>query len=150
MNADKKLNKRIQVLAALVAGIMLLSALPLASATMPPQHPHIPDIESVLTVGPGTIISIRRLDLPFSGQIYIVKYKIDARRTIEIWHHGTLALVQGMHGMLTYSQHPEQIISFRVIQRRTEVRRRLWLHASGGIRRETRSNQNLPPRQACG
>jgi hypothetical protein len=115
MKAKKRLNNRGQVLAAFVAVILLLSALPLVSATAPPEHPHIPEIQSVVTVGPGTIISVRRLDLPFSRQIYVVKYRTDAGSIIEVWHHGTLAIVQDMHGMLTYSQHPEQIISFRVV-----------------------------------
>jgi len=117
MNKEKrKLSNCKRVLAAFIIGILLLSAVPLASATVPPEHPHIPDMEAVVTVGPGRIISVRRLDLPFSREIYVVKYRTDADSIIEVWHHGKLAIVQHMHGMLSYSQHPEQIIGFRVVQ----------------------------------
>jgi hypothetical protein len=117
MNKEKrKLSNCKRVLAASIISILLLSAVPLASATVPPEHPHIPDIGSVVTVGPGRIISVRRLDLPFSREIYVVRYRTDAGSIIEVWHHGKLAIVQDMHGMLSYSQHPEQITSFRVVQ----------------------------------
>jgi hypothetical protein len=68
-------------------------------------------------VGPGTVVSIRALDLPFSEKCYVIRYRTDEGRLLEIWHHGELSVMQGMHGMLTYSSSPEMILQFRVIQR---------------------------------
>src|SRR5215469_1004696 len=112
MNADRRLSKRWQGPPVFVAVILFLATLPPASATISWEPAHVPNIQPLVTVGPGTVISLRRLDLPFSRQIYVVKYRTDAGSIIEVWHQGTLEIIPGMHGILTYSQHPEQITSF--------------------------------------
>src|ERR1700694_5627193 len=71
----------------------------------------------VFIVGPGTVVSVHLLDLPFSEQHCAVKYKIDGGELIEVWHPGkNVPVLEGMHGMLTYSTPPEMILSFRVVQ----------------------------------
>lgn len=71
---------------------------------------------SIFTVGPGTVISVRALDLPFAGTRYVVRYRSDDGELIEVWHAGRhILLVNGMHGMLTYSTNPERILQFRVL-----------------------------------
>jgi hypothetical protein len=94
--------------------IVLLSP---AWANVGPEHRHLSRPDFVVTVGPGTVMSVHALDLPFSAQCYVVKYRTDAGKMIEIWHRGKLPLMQGMHGMLTYSSSPERILDFRVVQR---------------------------------
>jgi hypothetical protein len=80
-----------------------------------PAWRSIPGLVNVVTVGPGTVVSIQALDLPFSEKCYVVKYKTDKGRVLEIWHHGELSVMQGMHGILTYSSSPEMILGFRVM-----------------------------------
>jgi len=73
---------------------------------------------SVFIIGPGTIISVDQLDLPFIGLHYAVKYKTDDGRLIEVWTPGKgIVLLKGMHGELTYSTHPERILNFRPVRR---------------------------------
>jgi hypothetical protein len=68
-------------------------------------------------VGPGTIVSVHLLDLPFIAPRYVVKFKTDDDELIEVWHAGKdIQVLQGMYGMLTYSTHPEIILSFRVVE----------------------------------
>ena len=74
---------------------------------------------SVFIVGPGTIVSVDQLDLPFIELHYAVKYKTDDGRLIEVWTPGKgIVLLEGMHGELTYSTHPERILNFRLVRRR--------------------------------
>jgi hypothetical protein len=74
---------------------------------------------SVFIVGPGTIVSVDQLDLPFIGLHYAVKYKTDDGRLIEVWTPGKgIVLLKGMHGDLTYSTHPERILNFRPVRRK--------------------------------
>jgi hypothetical protein len=70
------------------------------------------------TVGPGTIVSVRLLDLPFGKRRCVVTYQSDAGQIFEIWQQPEeeFPLLKGMHGFLTYTMNPEQIISFRVTQ----------------------------------
>jgi hypothetical protein len=98
---------------------LLIACLVLAPAWAKTTAPErtIRPLTNVVTVGPGTVMSIRALDLPFSQRCYIVKYKTDTGTLLEIWHHGDLSVMQGMHGFLTYSNSPEMILHFRVIQR---------------------------------
>ena len=71
---------------------------------------------TVSIVGPGTVLSVHLLDLPFVQPHYAVKYKTDVGELIEVWTPGKDILVlEGMHGILTYSTHPEKILSFRVV-----------------------------------
>jgi len=74
---------------------------------------------TVAIVGPGTILSVHLLDLPFIKPCYAVKYKTDGGELIEVWTSGKDVLViAGMHGILTYSTHPERILSFRVVEQK--------------------------------
>jgi hypothetical protein len=58
-----------------------------------------------------------RVSTPFSELHWAVKYKIDGGELIEVWHPGkNIPVLEGMHGMLTYSTHPEIILNFRVVQ----------------------------------
>ena len=72
---------------------------------------------TVVIVGPGTILSIRRMDLPFIEPHYVVKYQTDGGELIEVWTPAAGILVlEGMRGELTYSTHPERIINFRPVK----------------------------------
>lgn len=98
--------------------LMAFLALCVISAwTSPTTHLlRIPQPATIFTVGPGTIISVRILDLPFVEAHYAVQYKTDDGELIEVWHAGrNVFLVKGMHGMLTYSTRPERILRFRVV-----------------------------------
>jgi hypothetical protein len=70
------------------------------------------------TVGPGTIVSLRLLDLPFGKRRYVVTYQTDAGEILEIWQpKDEVPLLKGMYGFLTYTTNPERIIEFRVSRR---------------------------------
>jgi len=70
------------------------------------------------TVGPGTIVSLRLLDLPFGKRRYVVTYQTDAGEILEIWQpRDEVPLLKGMYGFLTYTTNPERIIEFRVTRR---------------------------------
>ena len=74
---------------------------------------------TVSIAGPGTVLSVHLLNLPFIMPRYAVKYKTDGGELIEVWTPGKDVLVlEGMHGMLTYSTHPEKILSFRVVEQK--------------------------------
>ena len=77
---------------------------------------YIPQPATVFTVGPGTIVSVRILDLPFVQAHYAVQYRTDDGELIEVWEPShNILLIKGMHGLLTYSTHPERILHFRVV-----------------------------------
>jgi len=70
------------------------------------------------TVGPGTVVAVHALDVAFVGRCYIVKYQTERGEIIEIrdlQHKGTPVL-EGMHGLLTYSTNPEMILNFQVVE----------------------------------
>ena len=74
---------------------------------------------TVSIVGPGTVLSVHRLDLPFIKPRYAVKYKTDIGELIEVWTpENDILVLEGMHGILTYSTHPEKILSFRVVEQK--------------------------------
>jgi hypothetical protein len=74
---------------------------------------------TVSIVGPGTVLSVHLLNLPFIKPRYAVQYKTDGGELIEVWTPGKDVLVlEGMHGILTYSTHPEKILSFRVVEQK--------------------------------
>jgi len=74
---------------------------------------------TVFIVGPGTVLSVHLLDLPFIKAQYAVKYKTDGGELIEVWTPGKDVLVlEGMHGIMTYSTRPEKILSFRVVEQK--------------------------------
>lgn len=80
----------------------------------------IRQLSTVSIVGPGTVLSVHLLDLPFIKPHYVVKYKTDDGELIEVWTPGKDILVlEGMHGILTYSTHPEKILSFRVVEQKS-------------------------------
>lgn len=59
---------------------------------------------------------MHRLDVPFRNPYFAIKYKIDGGESIEVWTPGRdILLLEGMHGILTYSIHPERVISFREV-----------------------------------
>lgn len=71
----------------------------------------------IFTIGPGTVLSVRVLDLPFVGTRYLIQYRTDDGELIELWHSDrNLLLIKGMYGMLTYSTHPERVLQFRVLE----------------------------------
>jgi hypothetical protein len=75
---------------------------------------------TVFIVGPGTVLSVHLLDLPFIEPHYVVTYKTDGGELIEVWTAGKDVLVlEGMRGILTYSTHPEKILSFRVVEQKS-------------------------------
>jgi|GraSoiStandDraft_8_1057269.scaffolds.fasta_scaffold47864_3 hypothetical protein len=72
----------------------------------------------VFIAGPGTVVSVRLLDLPFIKPRYSVEFKTDDGELIQVWHSGKrISLVKGMRGMLTYSKHPDGILEFRMVDR---------------------------------
>jgi hypothetical protein len=73
---------------------------------------------TIFIVGPGTIVSVHRIALPFAEPYYAVKYQTDGGDLIEVWTPGSGILVlEGMRGELTYSTHPERILNFRLASR---------------------------------
>ncbi len=74
---------------------------------------------TVSIVGPGTVLSVHLLDLPFIKPYYAVKYRTDGGELIEVSTPGMdVLLLEGMHGILTYSTHPEKILGFRVVEQK--------------------------------
>ena len=100
-----------------VCFFLVISFFQAAAATTAPAREPIPQPSSVVTVGPGTVTSVRVLDLAFAGRYFVVTYGTDRGGVIEVWHRGKLVVVPGMHGMMTYGTHPETIIDFRVVER---------------------------------
>ena len=43
---------------------------------------------TVFVVGPGTVVTVHRLELPFIEPLYAVKYKTDGGELIEVWTPG--------------------------------------------------------------
>jgi hypothetical protein len=94
--------------------------------------PVIRQPSTVFTVGPGTVVSVHLLDLPFIEPHWAVKYKIDGGELIEVWHPGKdipvlggvarlpISALQSMHGILTYSSHPEMIVNFQVVEQKVQ------------------------------
>jgi hypothetical protein len=74
---------------------------------------------TVFVVGPGTVVTVHLLQLPFLDPHYAVKYKTDGGELIEVWtpRKGILVL-EGMYGILTYSTNPERILNFRVVEQK--------------------------------
>jgi hypothetical protein len=96
--------------------LLVIWVFQVAVATTTPAREPIPQPSSVVTVGPGTVISVRVLDLAFAGKYFVVTYGTDRGGVIEVWHRGKLLVLPGMHGMMTYCTHPEMIIDFRVVE----------------------------------
>lgn len=80
---------------------------------------HSPQPNWTFTVGPGTVIAVHALDVAFVGRCYIVRYKTEGGEVIEIRDlRRSIPLLQGMHGLLTYSTNPEMILNFQVVEDR--------------------------------
>lgn len=78
--------------------------------------PVVRQPSTVFSVGPGTVVSVHLLDVPFIAPRYVIKFKTDGG-LIEVWHPGTdIQVFQGMYGILTYSTHRERVRSFRVVR----------------------------------
>ena len=76
---------------------------------------------TVFVVGPGTILSVHFMDLPFVDPYYAIRYRTDSGDLIEVWTHGgQIVLLEGMHGMLSYSNHPERIVNFQMSVQKLE------------------------------
>jgi hypothetical protein len=83
------------------------------------KPPLVRKPSTTFIVGPGTIVSVHRMDVPFAGAYYEVKYKTDGGELIEVWTPTTgILLLEGMHGELTYSTDPERILNFRLARQR--------------------------------
>jgi hypothetical protein len=99
--------------------VVLMACLPQAWGKSTSELSFIRQPSTVSTVGPGTVLSVHLLDLPFVKSRYAVKYKTDDGELIEVWTPGTdVLMVEGMHGILTYSTHPEKILGFRVVEQK--------------------------------
>jgi hypothetical protein len=69
----------------------------------------------VFVAGPGTVISVHLRDLPFVKPQYVVKFKTDEGQVIEVrLPQLGVPVVEGMHGTLFYSTHPDRIVTFRM------------------------------------
>jgi hypothetical protein len=100
----------------IIFGFVLLAG----SASAIPYKRSVPEFKPqfAYTVGPGTIVSLRLLDLPFGKRRYVVTYQTDSGEIYEIWQpKDEVPLLKGMHGFLTYTTNPERVIEFRVTQR---------------------------------
>jgi hypothetical protein len=117
------LNKLLQVvsLAACLAPAWGKSTSELSFTRQPSiRQPSIRQPSTVSIVGPGTVLSVHLLNLPFITPRYAVKYQTDGGELIEVWTPGKdVLMVEGMHGILTYSTHPERILSFRVVEQKS-------------------------------
>jgi len=97
--------------------------LPLAMAwSLPTERNSRPaEPKWTFTVGPGTIVAVHVLDVPFLGRCYTVRYKTERGEVFEIRHlRHDLPVLEGMHGLLTYSTSPEMILKFQVIESKAE------------------------------
>lgn len=74
---------------------------------------------TVLVAGPGTVVTVHLLQLPFVEPRYAVKYKTDGGELIELWTpRKDILVVEGMYGILTYCTDPERILNFRVVEQK--------------------------------
>jgi hypothetical protein len=74
---------------------------------------------TVFDVGPGTVVTVHLLQLPFLEPHYAVKYKTDSGELIEVWTpHMNIVVLEGMYGILTYSTNPERILNFRAVEQK--------------------------------
>ena len=74
---------------------------------------------TVFVVGPGTVVTVHLLQLPFLEPHYVVKYKKDGGELIEVWTpRNDILVLEGMYGILTYSTNPERILNFRVVEQK--------------------------------
>jgi hypothetical protein len=110
---------------ATVKSLLCLFVLAACSWSTPLMRaPKIPQPNFTYTVGPGMIVSLRLLDLPIGQSRCVVTYQTDAGEIFEIRHRrpkDEFLLLKGMHGFLTYTTNPEQIIQFRVTRPQNSI-----------------------------
>src|SRR5208337_1605160 len=97
------------MLSKLLQIVALTACLPSAWGKATSDLSFVRQPNTVSIVGPGTVVSVHLLDLPFIKPYYAVKYKTDAGELIEVRTPGKdVLLLEGMHG----------ILSFRVLEQR--------------------------------
>jgi len=104
-----------KICTAALAAVCLVSSLSWATtqAGSPFLSPREPSW--VFVAGPGTVISVHLRDLPFIKPQYVVKFKTDEGQLIEVrLPQLGVPVVEGMHGTLIYSTHPDRIVTFRM------------------------------------
>jgi hypothetical protein len=100
----------------LLLSLLLVSSGAFGTPSMRQRYVSQPSF--AYTVGPGTVVSLRLMDLPFGKRRYVVTYQTDAGEILEIWQpKDEVPLLKGMYGFLTYTTNPERVIEFRVTQR---------------------------------
>jgi hypothetical protein len=63
-------------------------------------------------------MSVHLVTLPFTQPYYAIEFKTDDDQLVEMRHFGDdIPVLDGMHGMLDYSLHPERILGFRTIEK---------------------------------
>jgi hypothetical protein len=102
--------------------VAILSLCVASAWGLPTGRPsHFSEPNWTFTVGPGTIITVQALDVAFIGRCYTVRYKTERGELIEIRHlQHNIPVVQGMHGLLTYSTNPELILNFQVLEKQAK------------------------------
>jgi hypothetical protein len=93
-----------------------MGATPYSAMTLGPMR----DPSWVLADGPGTVVSVHLLDVPFGGTRFVVMFKTDRGQLIEVWHPGNppQGVVTGIYGTLLYSRNPEKVVAFHVLPRK--------------------------------
>lgn len=72
---------------------------------------------TTFVVGPGMVVSVDVVDMPFTKPRHVVKFKTDGGQLIEVSQPGgDILLLPGMYGIMTYSTHPEMIRRFRLMR----------------------------------
>jgi len=101
--------------------IAILSLSVASAWGLPAEHPnHISRPNWTFTVGPGTIIAVHAVDVPFAGRYYTVRYRTEKGELIEVRNlRQNPPVIEGMHGLLTYSTSPEMILNFQVVENKT-------------------------------
>jgi hypothetical protein len=97
-----------------VCAALLVALLNSAWGKPTTKFPLVRKPSTIFSVGPGTIVSVHRIDISFAKPYYAINYKTDGGELIEVWtpEMGILVL-EGMRGELTYSTNPERILNFR-------------------------------------
>jgi hypothetical protein len=101
--------------------LAILSLLVACAWGLPTERPtHISQPSWIFTIGPGTIIAVHAVEVPFVGRYYTVRYRTEKGELIEIRHlRQNPPVLEGMHGLLTYSTSPEMILNFQVVENKT-------------------------------
>ena len=99
--------------------VCLAACLTPAWATTTLELSAVRQPSTVFVVGPGTVVTVHLLHVPFLEPHYAVKYKTDGGELIEVWTpRKEILVLEGMYGVLTYSTNPERILNFRVVEQK--------------------------------